>query len=295
MLWIYDEKNDVVMLVEDYGPKDWFFIEWWRTFHFPKTSPIVQKSYREWWKSIFIIKPWVCELDLVPAFSPIWIESCTVSDDEISLVYAWHWWWWVSASFSRWLAVWVKWVRVIAEGGWKKFWKGEVILPKYNMLLIWIDDTDNEEVWATYALAHTIAQEVSNWEEIKYVIHGNVQLYPKNPHKTKNCFSTVIWIAYIPWNRENIISHFISRLKEETVSDKTVMCVHDGITISEELKNFTEHARNAFIDSLDSVYNLAKEQWIEIYEITWKHWIIWALAAIWAYDRPDYASSLPNV
>jgi methanogenesis imperfect marker protein 11 len=293
-LWaMHDQNNRTVMLVEDYGPSDGFFIEAWRTFHFPRTSSIVQKSYREGGKSIHIISEGEGELDLVPAASPIGISSCNVCEDEIGITFEGVGGGGVSASYSRGIANGVLRVEVHEEGGGRKLGKSTVILPRKKLFLVGVDDTDSEDVGATYSLVHNISEEI-NSEESRYLIHGNVQLYPFNPNKTRNCFGTVVGFMIDPGLEDQVTSHFKKRLLEETVSDKTAMCTYEGVVVNNELLNYSMRAKSSFIKSVDEVCDIAKRNNVKVYEITGREGIIGAVASIGLFDKPDYASRLPT-
>lgn len=289
----YDERCDMVMLIENYGPAKGFFVEGWRAFHFPRTSPIVKKSYREGSNSIFLIKPGSSKLDLIPAFAPIGIESCFVSSDEIQVIYAGYGGGGVSAAYSRGLADGVNRTEVLSEGGGGNLGKGLVVLPKKKLILFGIDDTDNALEGATYALCHNIASDIEkNTDGAEYIIHGNIQLFPYNPDKTKNCFSTVIGFAIEPDQMETVVTQFKEMLTKYTLSKNTAFCYTDSFVVTPSLLQYSQTAKKEFISDLSSVKKIAKENNITICPITGERGLIGAVAAIGLYDQPDYASSL---
>ena len=290
---LYDEKNDFVMLIENYGPPNGFFVEGWRAFHFPRTSKIVKKSYREGNNSIFLIKPGSSQLSLTPAFAPIGIESCFVSDDEIRIVYAGYGGGGVSAAYSRGLAEGVLGTQVVHEGGGTHLGKGMVLLPRKKLLLVGVDDTDNEIEGATYALCHNIALDIVKANKnVEYVTHGNVQLYPHNPNKTKNCFSTVIGFSILPSDLDSIVKQFAAALKKYTFSKNTAMCYSDQIIVSPSLLQYSKKAKAEFISDLAEVKEVAEDNQITCVPITGERGLIGAVASIGLYDQADYASSL---
>ncbi len=294
LIAIHDKKNNLVMLIEDFGPKNGFFIEGWRVYHFPRTSSLVEKSYREGTKSIFIIKPGKTELNLVPAFAPIGIESCLVEEDEIKITYAGYGGGGVSASYSRGLAKGVKQIEIHNNGGGSKFGKGTIVLPKYEFLLVGVDDTDTPDEGATYSLVHNIASNIeSKFEDVRYMTHNSIQLYPENPHKTKNCFSTVVGFLH-NGNGGKIVNEFMNQLKQKTLSNQTVACVYNGIKISQQLFEYSKKAKTSFIDDLQFVESVAKNSGVFVYEITGRRGMIGALASIGLYDQPEYGVQLPG-
>lgn len=290
----YDENNQLVMLIENYGPKNGFFIEGWRSFHFPRTSSIVKRSHREGGNSIFIIKPGQAELSLTPAFAPIGIESCKVTKNEIKITYAGYGGGGVSAAYSRGIAKGVKSVKVISEGGGDKLGEGEITLPLKKLILVSVDDTDSEKEGATYSLVHNIAGDLDKKDGINYLIHGNIQLFPDNPNKTRNCMGTVVGFSILPEKEKTIIDYFQAQLKKHTFSDNSVMCVSDQIVHSKSLIDFANKARTEFIKNLDEVYQVCRKNNIRIFEITGKRGLIGAAAGIGLYDQPDLASQLPK-
>lgn len=214
ILAAYDERAKKVMLIEDYGPSNGFFIEAWRAYHFPRTSKLVEKSYREGGKTIFILSLGKTKLRLIPSFAPIGISECFIKKDIIKIAYEGYGGGGVNATHSRGLAKGVHSFSILKEGGGGKLGKGRIILPKYHFLLIAVDDTDNKEEGATYSLVHNIASQINNGKTIRYLTHGNVQLYPYNPYKTSNCFSTVVGFLYRKKKEKSrIINYFIRNLK----------------------------------------------------------------------------------
>ena len=295
IIGIYDEKAEKVMLIEDYGPKNGFFIEAWRTYHFPKTSKLVEKSYREGGKSIFILKPGKTKLKLVPSYSPIGISGCIVKKDTIEIVYEGFGGGGVSAAYSRGLAKGVLKSIVLKKGGGGKIGKGKIVLPKYNFLLIGVDDTDNKKGGATYSLVHNIALEAENGESIRYMTHGNIQLYPYNPYKTSNCFSTVVGFIYKEKeDKRKVIRTFIENLKQYTLSDQTAMVIYDGFSLPQSLIDLAYALKFHYFDDIEKMKKIAKKNGVKIYPITGERGLIGAIGSLGLYDNPSLASKLPE-
>lgn len=292
---IYDNKSKKVMYIENYGPKDGFFVEGWRALHFPLTSNIVEKSYREGNITVFILREGKSKLNLVPSFAPIGIESCKVRSKEVYITIAGIGGGGVSASFSRGMTLGVKRVSVINRGGGKKLGKATLVLPLKYMLLIGVDDTDNETEGATYSLVHNIAREAAEKFKAEYVLHGNVQLYPYNPHKTKNCFSTVVGLLFSnKKQKRNIVEHFKTELKNNTFSKETGMAVYDGFIFSKPFIEFCKSLKFRILDSPKEIIAAANKEGVETYTITGKRGLIGAIAALPFFDNPDFAVKLPG-
>lgn len=291
---IVDPETQKIMYVENYGPQDGFFIEGWRALHFPKTSSIVEKSYREGGSTICIIKPGKAKLKLIPSFSPIGIEECRIKKNTVEITFAGLGGGGVSASYSRGMADGVTKVEVINGGGGTKLGKAKIILPKKRLLLVGVDDTDNNIEGATYSLVHNIATMISNKLSVRYAIHVNVQLYPYNPAKTKNCFSTVVGIIFSTnTEKKKIIDLFSKELKKCTLSSETGMAVYEGFSFDKEFVSACENVKYKLIKSPDSLIDLAKKNKVLTFEVTGKRGLIGAIASLAFFDRPDFAVTLP--
>jgi methanogenesis imperfect marker protein 11 len=290
---VVDPITSRVMYIEDYGPHKGFFIEGWRAHHFPLTSSIVHKSYREAGITAFILSQGKAKLKLIPSFAPIGIEECRVTNKSVIITIAGFGGGGVSASFSRGMADGVDKIEVLKEGGGDELGKGRLTLPKKHLLLIGVDDTDNEFEGATYSLAHNIATDIASNHSVYYAIHNNVQLYPNNPFKTRNCMSTVIGFIYDKKSqREKIIKEFIKQLKKNTVSKETSMVVFDGFDLPKEIINFGKQAKSEFIDNIEGLKTLAKKYGVEIHVISGERGLIGAMASLAYYDRPVEAALL---
>jgi len=287
----YDEKNKMVMLIEDY--MQGVYAEGWRVYHFPRTSPLVVSARREGTKSIFLLTEGEADLELIPSFAPIGIKKVSVDKDEISICYSGIGGGGVSASYCRGLAKGVKRVEVIKEAGGNRCGEGLVTLPRYHHLTIGVDDTDNEKEGATYALVHNIAKKIEDKKNIRYISHVNAQLYPESPHKTKNCMSTSVGVLVRPGLEEKVIKFFVKELKKRTLSRNTAMVVYRGFCIPNQLKMFSRILRTKFFGNLEYAKDLANKAGVETYIITGEKGLIGALGAISMHDNPDLAASLP--
>lgn len=293
---VVDNHNSKVMYIEDYGPKNGFFIEGWRALHFPLTSSLVEKSYREGGITIYIINQGKTKLSLVPSFSPIGIQQCVVrKNSQVLITFAGFGGGGVSASFSRGMAEGVEKVEVIQSGGGAKLGIARVTLPVKRFLLVGVDDTDNELEGATYSLVHNISLQISKELNVFYATHNNVQLFPYNPHKTKNCMSTVIGFIYDhPSQKKKITDSFIRLLKKYSVSKETAIAVYDGFSLPDKLINFSVSLKFHFLDDMDYLKKICKETGVELIPVTGERGLIGAVAALGLYDKPEFAAKLPD-
>ncbi|MDO8503472.1 MAG: hypothetical protein Q7S60_02155 [bacterium] len=292
---IVDSRSGEVMYIEDYGPENGFFTEGWRAFHFPRTSSLVKKSYREGNITINILEQGKAKLHLVPSFAPIGIQECEVKGGKVEITIAGFGGGGVSAAFSRGMAQGVEKVQVVEEGGGNRLGVGKIILPARRLLLVGVDDTDNETEGATYSLVHNLSLDVAKKLGVEYVIQNNVQLYPKNPYKTKNCMATVVGFIYDkPSQRQKAIKEFASLLKKYTLSSQTGMATYDGFSLPKGLRDFCTSLKFRLLEDMKEVYTIAARSNVKLYPITGEKGLIGAVAAIGFYDDPDFAAKLPS-
>ncbi|OGE18757.1 hypothetical protein A3J19_01475 [Candidatus Daviesbacteria bacterium RIFCSPLOWO2_02_FULL_41_8] len=292
---VVDPVSQKVMYIEDYGPRNGFFIEGWRALHFPLTSSIVEKSYREGGITIYIIKQGKAKLNLLPSFAPIGIEECKVINNKVSITFAGFGGGGVSASFSRGMTEGVEKVQVIQQGGGNKLGIGKIFLPAKKIILIGVDDTDNENEGATYALAHNIATDIAGKLNVFYATHNNIQLFPYNPYKTKNCMATVVSFIYDhDTQEEEIVKEFAKLLKKHSVSNQAGMATFKGFSLPRQLIDFSTSIKFHMLHDMDELKKVCNQTGVKLYPITGEKGLIGAAAALGFFDRPDFGAKLPN-
>lgn len=293
---VVDTRAKKVMYIEEYGPQPGFFVEGWRALHFPRTSELVEKSYREGGISIYIVKQGKAKVNLTPSFAPIGIEECRVIGGNVMMVISGLGGGGVSASFSRGMAEGVKEVRVLQEGGGKQLGKAGIVMPAKHLVLIGVDDTDNEFEGATYSLVHNISKDIAADRKVWYAIHNNIQLYPYNPTKTKNCMGTVVGFIYdSPTQRKQIVGDMIAALKKYSLTDKTGIAVYDGFSLPKEFVAFGESLKFRMLSDITELYKVVKGTGIELIQVTGERGLIGAAASLSMYDRPEFAAKLPTL
>ena len=293
LIAVVDEKSGEVMYIEDYGPRDGFFIEGWRALHFPLTSPLVKKSYREGTKTIYIVSQGKTKLNLTPSFAPIGIEECRVRDDEVVITFAGIGGGGVSAAYSRGMADGVIKTKIIQGGGGNRLGIGQICLPKKHFLLIGVDDTDNENEGATYSLVHNIVDKICKKHRAFYATHNNVQLYPHNPHKTKNCMSTVVGIIGDSNVKRTITNEVVKDLLKHSLSDQVGVAVYDGFSLPVKLKRLCYEAKFRMFSDPKGLYKIAIETGVKLYPNPDHRGLIGAVAALGFFDDPEFAAQLP--
>jgi methanogenesis imperfect marker protein 11 len=292
---LVDPRTQEVLYIEEYGPKEGIFVEGWRALHYPLTSRLVKKTYREGAATISWIAQGTTKLKLKPSFAPIGISECAVGQKKVHLTFEGVGGAGVSASFSRGMAEGVEWITVHNEGGGAKKGSSTITAPRQSLLLIGVDDTDNETTGATYALVDTIAKEICQIEGLRYLLHVNVQLYPYNKLKTRNCFSTVIGVVYqTDAQKKKVINFFAKELKQHTVSDHTAMAVFEGFSMSDGFIDYCTSLKFRMATDLVELKELALASGVEIYPITGDRGLFGAIGALGYWDRPDFAAKLPS-
>jgi len=291
---VVDTKTSKVMYIESYGPDNGFFIEGWRALHYGRTSLLVEKSYREGNTTICILRQGKSKLKLIPSFSPLGIEECQVKSGKVYVTLAGLGGAGVSAAFSRGLARGVLGINILNKGGGAKIGRSTLILPQKSLLLIGVDDTDNETEGATYSLVNNIAQEAALKYSVQYVIHVNIQHYPYNSRKTKNCMSTVVGLIFqTETEKRGVVELFKSQLKENTFSSQTAMAVKDGFCFDNEFMEYCTDTKFGIV-GIDIAIKVAQSNGVEVFQITGKNGIIGAVASLGYFDKPDFAAKLPS-
>ena len=296
ILAVLDSASKKVMYIEDYGPRNGFFIEGWRALHFPLTSSLVKKSYREGNITILILNQGKAKLKLTPSFAPIGISECSITkDNKIAITFAGFGGGGVSASFSRGMADGIEKIHIIQEGGGNKLGIGRIVLPAKKILLIGVDDTDNENEGATYALAHNISVDIAKKLNVFYATHNNIQLFPYNPYKTKNCMATLVSFIYDnDSKKEKIVKEFTRQLKRYTVSPETGMAIFEGFSLPSTLIDFSTSLKFHMLSSMDDLKKVCAKTRVKLYAITGERGLIGATAALGFFDKPDFGAKLPN-
>lgn len=293
---VVDPKTEKVWYIESYGPKQGFFIEGWRALHYPITSKLVEKSWREGGYTIALIHQGHSGLDLKPSMAPFGISDCEVKKDSVELGFEGIGGAGVSVAFSRGTARGVTKTLVIEEGGGGKTGKSVITLPKKRLLLIGVDDTDNEVEGATYALVHNIAESASKKTKSWYAIHVNVQLYPYNKFKTRNCFATVVGIIFETEEQKiEIIRHFEKQIKKYTCSPNTAMATFEGFCFQNQYLDYANSLKFRVAHDIDELKSIAQKQDIQMHVITGERGLFGAIGALAYFDRPDYAAKLPTL
>jgi methanogenesis imperfect marker protein 11 len=292
---VVDPRSNDVLFIEEYGPAEGVFVEGWRALHYPATSRLVKKTYREGAATVAILEQGKATLQLTPSFAPFGISKCQVDEKNVHITFEGLGGAGVSSSFSRGMAEGVESVTVHSDGGGAKVGSSTISLARKHILMIGVDDTDNDEEGATYALVDTISKEICKKLDIRYLSHVNVQLYPYNKHKTRNCFATMVGIIYEkPEQKKQIVTYFKEQLFQHTVSEQTAMTVYEGFDLPCEFVDYCTSLKFRMATDMDELKSVATTAGVELYEITGERGLFGAIGALGYWDRPDFAAKLPS-
>ncbi len=259
----------------------------WVVSQYQRTSNLIQSSFRDGNKHVFIAKVGKTPLELKASVNAAGIEEVSVDKDEVKVVHAGLAGAGVGAAMCRGMAQGVKRIELYEVGGGSKLGKAAVITPKLEKIVIGVDDTDTKEEGATWTMAHNMGMELAK-QGFQYLDHVIVQLYPHNPHKTQNCVSVALTFAVNPGEKEKLIEKAVEILKKNTLSNKTAIAVLQGIQIPHDLRIYAEKAKKSMI-SVEESENVAENLNIELIEVTGAQGKIGALAALGLYNDVEEA------
>ncbi|WP_042702739.1 methanogenesis marker protein 11 [Methanobrevibacter arboriphilus] len=278
--------NDLVEIVE-YHPC--ISGSHWLVNQYKNTSKLILNAYRDGNKQVFLTKVGKEPLNLKASVNAAGIEEVAIDDenDTVKVVHSGLAGAGVGAGMCRGMGDGIKQVEIYEKGGGSKLGKAGVITPKMEKVVIGIDDTDTKDEGATWTMAHNVGIELKK-EGFEYLDHIIVQLYPHNPHKTQNCVSIALTFAVFPEEKEKLIKRAIELLKRDTLSDKTAIAILNGITIPQELVEYSMKTKTSMV-SVEEAEKVAKDLNIQLIAVTGDHGKIGALAALGLYNNPDEA------
>ncbi|WP_456478033.1 methanogenesis marker protein 11 [Geoglobus ahangari] len=258
----------------------------WEVYHYPRVSELVVSARREGARNVFVLRQGRVELKLIPGIAGAGIEEVWVLEDGIEVTYAGLAGGGIAATVCRGLAEGVDGIEVLSLGGGSELGRARIRLKRYEKVVIGVDDTDSKDGGATWSLVNEIAYKLEKEGLGHYLSHSIVQLYTKAPEKTTNCVS--ISVTFATDRAEELVSEFRKRLKENTLSDETVMVVYRRVTIPEELREYALQVKRRVV-SIEEARSVAEKTGVEVYEITGERGLIGALASLAYSDDPDKA------
>ncbi|MHB8109475.1 MAG: tRNA(Ile2) 2-agmatinylcytidine synthetase [Syntrophorhabdaceae bacterium] len=177
--------------------------------------------------------------------------------------------------------------------GGSKTGRVEIITPLYEKVSFGIDDTDDPEGGATFALIMNARNQVSKIEGVHPLLVKFAQLFPKCPYKTTNCTSSFISFAVRPDAKKDLINGIVDFILSKTRSEDTGIAFIEGMGIPRDLNRFGWEAKKRLI-SLDEAYALEGIGGLQIIDTgRGKKGVIGALAAL-GLSEEKYAAALED-
>ena len=259
----------------------------WLLNQYRNNSELIDSAYRDGNKHVYSCHVGSAPLDLKASFNAAGIDEIVIDGDEVKVTHAGLAGAGVGAGMCRGMGEGVKYVELLEVGGGSKEGKATVVTPKYEKLVIGIDDTDVKDAGATWTMAHNIGSQLKD-EGFEYLDHIICQLYPHNPHKTQNCVSIALTFAVLEEDKERLIERLIEILKHDTLSDKTAIAILEGIGIPEKLREYAMATKTGMMD-VETAEKVAEDLDIPLIAVTGDQGKVGALAALGLYDDCDEA------
>jgi methanogenesis imperfect marker protein 11 len=285
---VYSAREKLVQVYEYQARSACYGAAAWAVYHYKRTSPLVLEARRDGARDIFTLKPGKCELNLKPSYSSAGIEAVELVNDEIHITYAGLAGGGVGSTLCRALAKGVNGAEIHSEGGGDRLGRATLVLPAMSKVLVGVDDTDKPGVGATWSLSNEIAFNLAKDDGIEYLNHTLVQLYPGTPEKTTNCVATVLTFAVRHDKMELFKNELLRHFSELTVSKNTGIALWTGISIPDEVTQFSNLARKGIV-SLDQAKNIARNADIDLISVTGERGWIGAVAGLGFAERTDDA------
>ncbi len=260
----------------------------WEVFHFARTSPLILEARREGPRNVFVCRAGVTDLDLIPGLASAGLERVSILEDVVELTYAGLAGGGVAATACRGLARGVLGMEVEAVGGGAKLGRARLTLPRLRKLVVGLDDTDDKEQGATWAVANEAAWLTGQEGMAVYLYHVINQLFPQNPYRTTNCCSTAVAFGVHEARLEEALDFFLERVKERCYSDEAAAAVMQRVRVPQELFRYTRSVKSRMVEEEETA-RLAEWLGIRLVSVTGKRGMTGALAALGMCDDPDEA------
>ncbi len=260
----------------------------WEVYHFPRTSPLILAAKREGPRNVFLCRAGVNELDLIPGLASAGLERVDILDDSVELTYAGLAGGGVAVTACRGMARGVLGMEIESLGGGARLGRAKLTLPRLRKLVVGLDDTDDAERGATWAVANEAAWLTEQNGQAAYVYHVISQLFPQNPYRTTNCCSTAVTLGVDQARTGEVLDNLMELVRERCYSEEAAAAIMQSVVIPPELTRFTRVAKAKMVEEAEAL-GLAEELGIELRTITGQRGKIGALAALGMSDRPDEA------
>ncbi len=167
-------------------------------------------------------------------------------------------------------------IKYSKKGGYVE---GIVVTEALTHLAIGVDDTDDAESGATFALTLSLLDLLSSIEGVRRISHNVGFLYPDVPVKTAGNAVSYIELAVKKELVESLIQRAAEYLGAQTLSNDTGMAVRLGLKTCPELLDFARRARTGIV-TVEDALAAARKSRVRTYEITGKRGLIGAVASL---------------
>lgn len=165
--------------------------------------------------------------------------------------------------------------------------EGIVVTEALTHMAIAVDDTDDAESGATFALTLSLLDLLSSIEGVRRISHNVGFLYPDVPGKTAGNAASYIELAVKKNLVESLIQSATEYLRLQTRSTETGMAIKIGLKACPDLLNFARRARSSIVTVEEALAAAGKSR-VRTYEITGSLGIIGAVASLGMMDcRPE--------
>jgi len=154
--------------------------------------------------------------------------------------------------------------------------EGSVRTRALTHVIVGIDDTDNRERGATFALALALLQHLETMKGVLPISHHVAMLNPAVTRKTAGNSCSFIEVAIQPGAYARVKQRSIDFVEDESLSPEWGMAFKQGFMIPPSLRSYGERARHELI-ARDEASAIAAEHEIEVYG---GQGVVGALAAI---------------
>ena len=145
----------------------------WLLYQYQHSSELIIKAKRDGNKHTYICKTGNKPIDLKASVNAAGIEEVSIDEEkqEVRVTHGGLAGAGVGAGMCRGMGKGVKYVELLEVGGGCKVGKATVVTPKYEKVVIGIDDTDTKDAGATWTMAHNIGLQLQE-EGFEGYIHG---------------------------------------------------------------------------------------------------------------------------
>ncbi len=163
--------------------------------------------------------------------------------------------------------------------------EGIVATEALTHVAIGVDDTDDAESGATFALTLSLLDLLSSVEGVRRISHNVAFLYPDVPFKTAGNAVSYIEMAVKNELVESLIQRALEYLRSQTRSDETGMAVKLGLETCPALLDFARRARDGVV-TVGEALAAARRSRVRTYEVTGKRGLIGAIASLGMIECP---------